>query len=114
VTLFLAQVMALGVFALIASIFPAVLSEQVPTRARAQGVGLVSSLSVAIFGGTAPYLNAYLSGSGNEHLYTIYVITLGLVAVIAGLVIQETAGMDLAEIEPPCSYHATPISTQET
>jgi hypothetical protein len=53
-------------------------------RARAQGVGSVSSLSVAIFGGTAPYLNAYLSGSGNKHLYTGYVITLGLVAEAAG------------------------------
>lgn len=114
VTLFLAQVMALGAFALIASIFPAVLSEQVPTQARAQGVGLVSSLSVAIFGGTAPYLNTYLSDSGNDHLYAAYVITLGLVAVVAGLVIQETAGTDLAEIEPPGSSQATRISTQET
>ncbi len=114
VTLFLAQVMALGVFALIASIFPAVLSEQVPTRARAQGVGMVSSLSVAVFGGTAPYLNAYMAGNGYEHLYTIYVIALGLVAVIAGLVIRETAGMDLAEIKPPSFCDVVAISTQES
>ncbi|MGT2491690.1 hypothetical protein ACU4GD_17015, partial [Cupriavidus basilensis] len=78
-TLFLAQGLGLGAWALLASIFPAILSEQVPTQARAQGVGLVSSLSVALFGGTAPYLNTYLSGSGYEHLYTAYVMFLGLV-----------------------------------
>lgn len=113
-TLFLAQAMGLGAWSLIASIFPAILSEQVPTQARAQGVGLVSSLSVAIFGGTAPYLNTYLSGSGHEHLYTVYVMVLGLVAVAAGLIIRETAGRDLAEIEAPGSAHATSFFMQET
>lgn len=97
-TLFLAQVLGLGAWALVASIYPAVVSEQVPTQARAQGVGFVSSLSVAIFGGTAPYLNTYLSGTGYEYLYIIYLMTLGLLAVIAGVLIKETAGVDLAEI----------------
>jgi len=100
-TLFLAQVLGLGAWSLMAAIFPAVLSEQVPTRARAQGVGFISSLSVAIFGGTAPYLNTYLTGTGHEYLYAAYVMTLGLVAVIAGLTIRETAGLDLADIEAP-------------
>ncbi|MES2007666.1 MAG: MFS transporter [Pseudomonadota bacterium] len=113
-TLFLAQGLGLGAWAMLASIFPAILSEQVPTQARAQGVGLVSSLSVALFGGTAPYLNIYLSGSGYEHLYTAYVMFLGLVAVVAGLAIRETAGMDLADIQAPGSGHATQSSIQET
>jgi len=113
-TLFLAQGMGLGAWALLASIFPAILSEQVPTQARAQGVGLVSSLSVAIFGGTAPYLNTYLAGSGHEHLYTAYVMALGLVAVIAGLVIRETAGLDLAAIQAPGPDHATSFSSHAT
>lgn len=97
-TLFFAQLMALGAWGLIASIFPAVLSEQVPTQARAQGVGFVSSVSVAIFGGTAPYLNAYLTDIGQQNLYHYYVMFLGLVAIAAGLIIRETAGVDLAEI----------------
>jgi MHS family alpha-ketoglutarate permease-like MFS transporter len=75
-----------------------VLSEQVPTQARAQGVGFVSSVSVAIFGGTAPYLNAYLSDIGQQNLYHYYVMFLGFVAIAAGLIIRETAGVDLAEI----------------
>ncbi|AZF21593.1 MULTISPECIES: MFS transporter [unclassified Pseudomonas] len=98
-TLFWAQVIGLGAWSLIASIFPAVLSEQVPTQARAQGVGFVSSVSVAVFGGTAPYLNTYLAGIGLEHVYSYYVMSLGLVAVAAGFLIRETAGVDLSEID---------------
>lgn len=97
-TLFLAQVMGLGAWSLIAAIFPAILSEQVPTRARAQGVGFVSSVSVAIFGGTAPYLHSYLTGADLDYLYICYVMGLGLVTVIAGFLIAETAGVDLAHI----------------
>lgn len=97
-TLFLGQVLGLGVWALIAAIYPAVIAEQVPTHARAQGVGFVSSLSVSIFGGTAPYLQAYLAGNDLTYFYNIYVIILGLLAVIAGLIIKETAGTDLKDI----------------
>ncbi|SFW22073.1 MFS transporter [Pseudomonas sp. NFACC04-2] len=100
-TLFLAQALALLAWASIAAIFPAVLSEQVPTQARAQSVGFVSSVSVAIFGGTAPYLHSYLVGAHLESLYIGYLISLGLVTVAAGYFIEETAGMDLAEIQAP-------------
>ncbi|MFQ0815897.1 MFS transporter [Brucella anthropi] len=102
-TLFLAQILGLGAWSLLAAIFPAVLSEQVPTQARAQGVGFVSSLSVALFGGTAPYLNTYLSGAGLEHIYVVYVMVLGALAVFAGFIIRETAGEDLADIGLPDS-----------
>ncbi|THJ30665.1 MFS transporter [Lampropedia aestuarii] len=97
-TLFFAQVLGLGAWALIASIYPAIVSEQVPTQARAQGVGFVSSLSVAIFGGTAPYINTYLAGSGYEFLYIGYLMCLGLMAIIASIIIKETARIDLADI----------------
>lgn len=97
-TLFFAQVLGLGAWALIASIYPAIVSEQVPTQARAQGVGFVSSLSVAIFGGTAPYINTYLAGTGYEFLYMGYLMCLGLMAIIASVIIKETARVDLAEI----------------
>ncbi len=99
ITLFWAQVISLGLWALMASIYPAVISEQVPTQARAQGVGFVSSLSVALFGGTAPYLNTYLTDLGYASAYSIYVMVLGGLAIIAGLLIRETVGMDLADIK---------------
>ncbi|WP_448632603.1 MULTISPECIES: MFS transporter [Pseudomonas fluorescens group] len=100
-TLFLAQLLGLSAWALIAAIFPAVLSEQVPTQARAQGVGFVSSVSVAVFGGTAPYLHSYLNGADLGYLYIGYVMGLGLLTVVAGYFIEETVGIDLADIQAP-------------
>jgi MFS transporter, MHS family, alpha-ketoglutarate permease len=97
-TLFLAQTLGLVAWGFIASIFPAIVSEQMPTYVRARGVGLITSLSVAIFGGTAPYLNAYTAGTPYELAYVGYVMVLGALAVVAGLVTKETAGMDLSEI----------------
>jgi len=116
-TLFLAQVVGLAAWSLMAAIFPAVLSEQVPTQARAQGVGLVSSLSVAVFGGTAPYLHAYLTGADLGYLYSGYVMALGLVTVVAGFLIRETAGIDLADIDaqpaPLAAATAAPMAWQK-
>ncbi|MDM8345882.1 hypothetical protein P8H26_10795 [Pseudochrobactrum sp. sp1633] len=102
-TLFVAQLMGLGGWALLAAIFPALLAEQVPTQARARGVGFVSSLSVAIFGGTAPYLNTWLNTIGMGHIYLGYVMFLGLVACIASMMIRETSGVDLNDITVPSS-----------
>lgn len=100
-TLFVAQVIGLGVWSLLAAIFPAVLAEQVPTQARAMGVGLVSSLSVAIFGGTAPYLNTWLTTHDLGWVYSAYIVVLGLMSFAAGLLIRETAHMDLNDILLP-------------
>ncbi|MBP6018916.1 MAG: MFS transporter [Burkholderiaceae bacterium] len=97
-TLFVAQVLGLGMWALLAAIYPAIVAEQVPTQARAMGVGFVSSLSVAIFGGTAPYLNTWLTSIGHAWIYSAYVISLGLLAFVAGFLIKETARVDLSEI----------------
>ncbi len=102
-TLFVAQLMGLGSWALLAAIFPALLAEQVPTQARARGVGFVSSLSVAIFGGTAPYLNTWLNTIGMGHIYLGYVMVLGFVACVASMMIRETAGVDLNDITVPTS-----------
>jgi MHS family alpha-ketoglutarate permease-like MFS transporter len=100
-TLFVAQLMGLMVWSLLAAIFPAVMAEQVPTQARAMGVGFISSLSVAIFGGTAPYINTWLTSHGMEWAYTAYVATLGLIAFAGGMLIRETAGRDLNDIPMP-------------
>ena len=100
-TLFVGQLIGLLVWALLAAIFPAVVAEQVPTGARAMGVGFISSLSVAIFGGTAPYINAWLGAQGLDWVYTAYVGALGLMAFAGAFLIKETAGMDLNDIRLP-------------
>lgn len=97
-TLFLSQGLGLAVWAIIASIYPAIIAEQVPTKQRALGVGFLSSLSVAIFGGTAPYLNTWLTSIGYDWVFSLWVAFLGLLAVVASFVIRETKGMNLNAI----------------
>lgn len=97
-TLFVSQLIGLLIWCLCSSMFPAILSEQVPTFARARTVGLVSSVSAALFGGTAPYLNTWLSSIGLAWIFHIYLMGLGALALIAALVIKETKGVPLDEI----------------
>ena len=51
----------LGLYALLASIVPAVMSELFPTELRATGIGAWYNLTVATFGGTAPLVITALS-----------------------------------------------------
>ncbi|MGU3646539.1 MFS transporter [Microbacterium sp. C23T] len=97
-TLFASQLLGLLVWAVLAGMFPALLAEQIPTSARARGVGLMSSLSVAIFGGTAPYLNTWLTSLGLSWVFSLWIVLLGGLAVVGSIVIKETAGMPLSEI----------------
>ena len=97
-SLFVSQGLGLAVWAVIASIYPALIAEQIPTQQRALGVGFLSSLSVAIFGGTAPYLNTWLNSIGMSWVFSAYIMFLGLLAVIAAMMIRETKGVPLNEI----------------
>ncbi|MBK0419037.1 MFS transporter [Leucobacter sp. CSA1] len=97
-TLFLMQGLGLLIWASVSSIYPTLMAEQVPTRARATGVGFVTSLSVAIFGGTAPYLNTWLASIGMSWVFSAYIVGLGALALVGWLIMDETAGVDLAEI----------------
>lgn len=97
-TLFVMQGLGLLIWASISSIYPTLMAEQVPTRARATGVGFVTSLSVAIFGGTAPYLNTWLASIDMSWAFSAYLVVLGALALIGWKIMDETAGVDLAQI----------------
>ncbi|TFD45961.1 MFS transporter [Cryobacterium frigoriphilum] len=66
---------------------PAFLSERFPTRDRATGVAVVYAVSVAIFGGSAPYIITYILLVTQNPLaasfYTIFVAAISLVGLIA-------------------------------
>lgn len=98
-TLFVSQGLGLAVWAALSSYYPTLLAEQIPTKHRAMGVGLLSSATVAIFGGTAPYLNAWLTSLDRQWVFSVWVMFLGLLAVVASLIIKETAGKELSAIE---------------
>lgn len=97
-TLFVAQTIALLLIALVAGSKPAVISEQVPNRYRTRMLGFFTSLAVAIFGGTAPYLNQWLYGAGVGWVFNCYIIVLCLVGIGIVVTWRETRGIDLQDI----------------
>jgi MHS family alpha-ketoglutarate permease-like MFS transporter len=66
------------------SVLAVLMTEQFPTKMRAMGVGAPYNLTVAIFGGTAPFLLTWLAGSGQSHAYFVY---------LAALTLLTTAGL---------------------
>lgn len=65
-------------------------------RVRATGFALPYSISVAVFGGTAPYLQAYLASQGQSTLFSLYVIVTLAILFVTVLVTKETKGVDLS------------------
>jgi MHS family alpha-ketoglutarate permease-like MFS transporter len=86
----------LGLYALMASIAPAIMSELFPTELRATGIGAWYNLTVATFGGTAPLVIVWLSNNDRPLWFFWYV---AIAAVISFLVIlttlRETKGSEL-------------------
>lgn len=64
------------------SISAAVNSELFPTRVRASGAGFPYSLTVAIFGGTAPLIGTALKDAGNSGLFPWYMSGLALISTL--------------------------------
>jgi MFS transporter, MHS family, alpha-ketoglutarate permease len=64
------------------SISAAVNSELFPTRVRAAGAGFPYSLTVAIFGGTAPLIGTALKDAGNMDLFPWYMSALALISTL--------------------------------
>ena len=97
-TLFVASSLALLIVAMSGALLSAVLSEAFPTKVRTQGIGFAYSVSVAVFGGTAPYLNGLFNSLDLSWLSSGWVILLCLGTVTAMVRLPETKGKDLAEI----------------
>ncbi|OQM79920.1 MFS transporter [Rhodococcus sp. 66b] len=94
--LFVAMAIALVFMAGTVSIGPAVFSEMFPTRMRAGGIGLPTSLAVAIFGGTTPYLQAFFADKGIPGVFNWYAIVLMAISVATVIFfLPESKGKDL-------------------
>jgi len=94
-SLFMAQSIALVLWASLGAIWPAWMAEQISTGSRSVSIGVASSLGGAIFGGTAPYLNTWLSAQGMPWAFTAYTVVLNVIAVGLILTMRETRGIDL-------------------
>lgn len=78
------------------SISAAVNSELFPTRVRAAGAGFPYSLTVALFGGTAPLIGTALQEAGNPGLFPWYMSALALISTLVYLfVLKETKDQPL-------------------
>ncbi|MFF1946059.1 MFS transporter [Rhodococcus qingshengii] len=91
-----AMSVALVVMASVSAIGPAWFAELFPTSVRASGLGIPYSIAVALTGGTAPYLQAWLADRNQEYLFTAYVVVLAAISLFTVLCTRETRGISLA------------------
>ncbi|WP_217142364.1 MFS transporter [Streptomyces sp. AC627_RSS907] len=77
------------------SISAAVNAEIFPPRVRAAGIGFPYSLTVALFGGTAPYVGTLFKDLGHAGLFPWYVAVLCLLSSLVYLRLPETAHKEL-------------------
>jgi MHS family proline/betaine transporter-like MFS transporter len=78
----------------------AALTELFPTRVRYGGFSIGYNISVAIFGGSAPYLATWLiSVTGNPLSPAFYVIFGAVATLLTVLTVRETAGTDLLKTQ---------------
>ncbi|MDA2893284.1 MFS transporter [Mycolicibacterium sp. BiH015] len=106
---------AMGVFlAMFMSASGAALVEIFPSRVRYAGFSIGFNLSVAIFGGTAPYVATWLiSVTGSPVAPAIILIVTGLAAIVSAVTLRETAGRRVDEAIASDPAHNDPIRVGE-
>jgi len=96
-SLFVAMSIALVFLGAFSSIGPAVYAEIFPTRIRAIGLAVPYSIAVALFGGTAPYLQTFFASQNMTSTFIWYGIILGVLSGLVVLTLPETRGIDLKD-----------------
>jgi len=97
-TLFVAQAIGLVFVGFLTSSKPAAMSEQIPTRYRTKLIGIFMSLSIAVFGGTASYVNTWLYANQFESLFNVYAVIVCIVAIAVVLTWKDNKGIDLDKV----------------
>ncbi|MUM16073.1 hypothetical protein BI330_06795 [Mycobacterium sp. CBMA 623] len=80
------------------AIAPALFAELFPTHIRVRGMALPYAITVALFGGTAPYVETWLTAHHHPHLFTAATIVALLVSAGTALTLPETVGTDLEAV----------------
>jgi MHS family proline/betaine transporter-like MFS transporter len=74
-------------------------AELFATRVRSSGYSIGYNLSVAVFGGTAPYVATWLvARTGNDIAPAYYVIAAAIISLVTVLTMRETAGRPLRQL----------------
>ncbi len=80
----------LGLYSMMTSLAPAIMSEIFPGKIRALGIGAWYNLTVATFGGTAPLVISALAKVGASNVFFWYVAGAAVVGFLAILSLPET------------------------
>ncbi|MGO1770006.1 MAG: MFS transporter [Microbacterium sp.] len=94
-TLWLAMAAATVLMAANCAPLGAIFAELVPTRVRATIIGIGYATAGAVLGGTAPYLNTWLSSLHLHGAFVVYMIVLCAISTVVAIVMRETKGKDL-------------------
>jgi MHS family alpha-ketoglutarate permease-like MFS transporter len=97
--LFVAMSIALVLIGCFSAIGPAVYAEMFPTGIRAAGLGVPYSIAVALFGGTAPYLQTFFADRHIPAAFNWYAIGLMSISVVTVVFMPETRGRDLRDAD---------------
>lgn len=89
------QLVGLTFVAAATSIVQAVFCELFPRKMRSSGIGLPYAASVALFGGTAPYVATAMASQGNITAFPWYIAALSLVSLIIVFFLPETFKKEL-------------------
>lgn len=97
-TLAITVAASLIIWAMAQGMVPALNAENYSTKVRSRGIGFSYSLSVAVFGGTAPYLNQLFVNLGVPWVFYVYVMALCVVTLITGFLFKETKSVHLNDV----------------
>lgn len=89
------QIVGLTFVAAWSSIGQAVFCELFPRKVRSAGIGFPYALSVALFGGTAPYIATWFGERGDVASFAWYIAGISLFSTVVVLLLPETAKKDL-------------------
>lgn len=92
VHLFVAVTIACVFIAAPCAVIPAVNAELFPTRVRTAGVAIPTAIAIACFGGTALYLQTWLTTTVGSWAFLVYLIALLIVSGLTILRMPETKG----------------------
>lgn len=89
-TLLAVEVVGMTLLACYAANIVTVMAEQFPAEVRTTGIGFPYAISVAVFGGTAPYVTTWLATNGYQSFIWVYVAAAALVGVVVYATMPET------------------------
>lgn len=94
-TLLVASTLAIITVAAGGALLSSVMAEVFPTSQRTRSIGFAYSLSVAVFGGTAPYIFQWFTAHDLTWASGSYVVVLCILTIISMKILPETKGIDL-------------------